>query len=86
MAELLKQYRDIIISYHEHDSLLENIEEEELTEEERKAAWKDYEDEKNRPLIAVQNKISPNCKLAVATITTECGVRKGDRGRGTSFV
>ncbi|XP_071500793.1 uncharacterized protein [Diadema antillarum] len=47
LAELLKHKRDVIVKYHEHDSLLENIEEEELTEEERKAAWSDYDAEKN---------------------------------------
>lgn len=31
-----------VTSYHEHDSLLEHIDEEELSEEERKAAWANY--------------------------------------------
>ena len=31
-----------IVSYHEHDSLLEHVFDEELTEEERKAAWEKY--------------------------------------------
>ncbi len=35
-----------IVGYHEHDSLLETRPEEDLTEEERKAAWEDYEQEK----------------------------------------
>ncbi|XP_022086719.1 transcriptional regulator ATRX-like isoform X2 [Acanthaster planci] len=46
LAEMLKHKDKWIVKYHEHDSLLENIEEEELTEEERKNAWKEYEDEK----------------------------------------
>lgn len=46
MAELLQDYKHAIVSYHEHDSLLENIAQEELTEEERKQAWEDYENEK----------------------------------------
>lgn len=31
-----------VTSYHEHDSLLEHIDEEELSEEERKTAWASY--------------------------------------------
>jgi len=46
LAELLTTLKDWIIQYHEHDSLLENKLEEELTEEERKAAWEEYEQEK----------------------------------------
>ena len=34
------------MSYHEHDSLLENKIDEGLTEEERKAAWEEYNMEK----------------------------------------
>ena len=42
-----KQSReDWIYHYHEHDSLLENKPEEDLTEEERKAAWEEFEREK----------------------------------------
>ncbi|XP_045773652.1 transcriptional regulator ATRX homolog isoform X2 [Maniola jurtina] len=48
-AEILKEYEAQIYKYHEHDSLLENKEEETLTEEERKAAWEDFENEKTRP-------------------------------------
>ncbi|XP_049285576.1 transcriptional regulator ATRX homolog [Anopheles funestus] len=48
-AELLKQFDTLIYKYHEHDSLLENKEEETLNEEERKAAWEEFEQEKNRP-------------------------------------
>ena len=31
-----------IVDYHEHDSLLEHVFDEELSEEERKAAWENY--------------------------------------------
>ncbi|XP_054754849.2 transcriptional regulator ATRX-like isoform X1 [Lytechinus pictus] len=48
LAELLKTQSKWIVKYHEHDSLLENQMEEELTEEERKEAWNDYDAEKNR--------------------------------------
>lgn len=52
LAELLTNHKDLIVQYHEHDSLLENKVEEELSEEERKTAWEEYEQEKKglRPL------------------------------------
>lgn len=46
LAELTIQRKEWIVTYHEHDSLLENKAEEELTEDERKAAWEDFENEK----------------------------------------
>lgn len=46
LAELLSTRSDWIVTYHEHDSLLENRLEETLTEDERKAAWEEYEKEK----------------------------------------
>ena len=46
MAELLIRKKEFIFKYHEHDSLLENVEEEELDEDERKVAWENYEAER----------------------------------------
>lgn len=43
---MLQNNKDQIACYHEHDSLLDHKEEEELSEEERKAAWAEYEAEK----------------------------------------
>ncbi|KAF2360469.1 SNF2-related N-terminal domain [Trinorchestia longiramus] len=46
LAELIIHHKKWIVGYHEHDSLLENQTSEELSEEERKAAWEDFENEK----------------------------------------
>ncbi|XP_049898302.1 transcriptional regulator ATRX isoform X2 [Epinephelus moara] len=46
LAEMLQNNKDQIMCYHEHDSLLDHKEEEALSEEDRKAAWAEYEAEK----------------------------------------
>jgi hypothetical protein len=46
LAELLKSCEKWISRYHEHDTLLQNREDEGLSEAERQAAWKEYEAEK----------------------------------------
>lgn len=46
LAELLIKHKEWIVTYHEHDSLLQNETETDLTEEERQAAWAEYENEK----------------------------------------
>lgn len=45
LAQLLQTCKDQIVSFHEHESLLDHKEEEELSEAERKAAWDEYEAE-----------------------------------------
>ncbi|KAM8741024.1 transcriptional regulator ATRX-like isoform 2-T2 [Acanthopagrus schlegelii] len=47
LAELLEICKDQIVSFHEHESLLDHKEEEELSEAERKAAWAEFEAESN---------------------------------------
>lgn len=47
-ADILTQLPNLVFRYHEHDSLLENKEEETLDEDERKAAWEEYNNEKER--------------------------------------
>ncbi|XP_026225817.1 transcriptional regulator ATRX-like isoform X1 [Anabas testudineus] len=47
LAQLLETCKDQIVSYHEHESLLDHKQEEELSEAERKAAWAEYEAESN---------------------------------------
>ncbi|KAJ8372577.1 hypothetical protein AAFF_G00281210 [Aldrovandia affinis] len=46
LAEMLQSFKEQIVRYHEHDSLLDHKEEEALSEEDRKAAWAEYEAEK----------------------------------------
>lgn len=43
----MQNFPDRIYKYHEHQSLLENKVDEVLNEEERKAAWEEFENEKN---------------------------------------
>lgn len=50
-AEQLHKFPEYIWKYHEHDSLLENKAEETLSKEEIEAAWKEFEEEKNRPTV-----------------------------------
>ncbi|XP_037945217.1 transcriptional regulator ATRX homolog [Teleopsis dalmanni] len=53
-AELLTEHESLLFKYHEHDSLLENEESENLSEAERKAAWSEYEAEKTRSVQTAQ--------------------------------
>ncbi|KAJ8925712.1 hypothetical protein NQ315_009559 [Exocentrus adspersus] len=46
LGEMLQKYENTIFKYHLHQSLLENKEDEGLNEEERKAAWEEFENEK----------------------------------------
>ncbi|XP_077597568.1 transcriptional regulator ATRX-like isoform X2 [Stigmatopora nigra] len=49
LAMLLEKCKDRIVSYHEHSSLLDHKQEEELTEAERKDAWDEYQAESHAP-------------------------------------
>lgn len=55
LAELMKSRKEWFVNYHEHDSLLENKIGEELDEEERKAAWEEYENERKGVIQMRQN-------------------------------
>lgn len=49
LADMLLKHKDLIVNYHEHDSLLENKPEEHLTPEELHLAWEEYQREKDPP-------------------------------------
>lgn len=51
----MKSRKEWFVNYHEHDSLLENKIGEELDEEERKAAWEEYENERKGVIQMRQN-------------------------------
>ncbi|KAG5896421.1 hypothetical protein JTB14_022501 [Gonioctena quinquepunctata] len=46
LGEMLQKHENTIFKYHLHQSLLENKTDEGLNEEERKAAWEEFENEK----------------------------------------
>lgn len=54
MSEKCKK---LIVDYHMHDSLLEDRPEKNLTEEERNAAWQDYENEKEDAVRQEQQRL-----------------------------
>jgi len=45
LKSLLHNHKNLIVKYHQHDSLLQNKIDEGLTEEERRLAWAQYEEE-----------------------------------------
>lgn len=53
LATLLNKHEKEIFNYHEHQSLLENIPEEELDEEEMKLAWEEFNKEKDAAVPTV---------------------------------
>ncbi|XP_070197492.1 transcriptional regulator ATRX homolog isoform X3 [Littorina saxatilis] len=56
LAEIVAgENKDWFVTIREHDSLLENLVEQELTEEEKKAAWDEYENEKKGLRMNVSN-------------------------------
>ncbi|XP_063932980.1 transcriptional regulator ATRX homolog isoform X3 [Zophobas morio] len=69
LGELLQKFEDRIYKYHEHQSLLENKAEECLNEEERKAAWEEFENEKKQRTNYGSNYVRvSNMELALTSI------------------
>lgn len=72
LANMIEEHGKWIVSYHEQDSLLENQPEEDLSEEERKAAWAEYDRlmtgiEKERTEIDITKKIEDASLKMIAT-------------------
>ncbi|CAL8068666.1 unnamed protein product [Calicophoron daubneyi] len=55
LADMLSEYPNLIVSYHDHDSLLEHRADEGLTEEQRQEAWREYEEEKRLGISLAQH-------------------------------
>ncbi|GBM33052.1 Transcriptional regulator ATRX [Araneus ventricosus] len=62
LAEMLIKHKDWIVTYHEHDSLLQNETEEDLTEEERKAAWTEFENEREGKFVVEEMPLDETIK------------------------
>lgn len=88
MAELLAEQPQWIVSYHEHDSLLEQRPEEDLTEEERRSAWEEYERERQglytayegligAPRLQQQQQSFPRVGHAIKTVNQAVPPRGG---------
>nr|XP_061792923.1 transcriptional regulator ATRX [Nerophis lumbriciformis] len=68
LAELLQTHKDQIVCYHEHDSLLDHKEEEALSEEDRKAAWAEYEAEKKGMTVRTNYQPSPYTQMGASSL------------------
>ncbi|KAK4470498.1 hypothetical protein MN116_006046 [Schistosoma mekongi] len=55
LADMLTEYAHLIVTYHNHDSLLEHREDEGLTESERQEAWREFEEEKRLGMSLAQH-------------------------------
>ncbi|TKS83503.1 Transcriptional regulator ATRX [Collichthys lucidus] len=55
LTQLLETCKDHIVCFHEHESLLDHKQEEELSEADRKAAWAEYEAESNTATLPINS-------------------------------
>ncbi|CAL8362524.1 unnamed protein product [Lota lota] len=89
LSELLKSCKEQIVSYHEHETLLDHKADEELSEAERKAAWAEYEAEPKPGALPLQNsepEVNPST-LQMKTTEQLMGLVKQSQGAvNTAFV
>lgn len=70
LAEVLKIHEDIIVRYHEHDSLLENQPNESLSDQEKETAWKEYETESGRKIDFIKKNSPKNSNESVHSLAS----------------
>ena len=62
-VKLLKRHGDLIWRYHDHDTLLENRADEDLTEADRNLAWKEFESEETKGPHQMSTTISADARV-----------------------
>nr|XP_039263032.1 transcriptional regulator ATRX homolog [Styela clava] len=62
LAAILKK-SELVVTYHDHDSLLDHQVSEELTEAERRAAWEEYDNEQQKPVDSSTNPMFESFKV-----------------------
>merc|ERR1712088_484071 len=67
LAEIILKHKNLIWKIHDHDSLLENQVDEHLTEEQRKEAWEEYEDEK-KGIINMTSNVNLNMGVVMNNV------------------
>uniref|UniRef100_A0A5K3F2A4 PHD-type domain-containing protein n=1 Tax=Mesocestoides corti TaxID=53468 RepID=A0A5K3F2A4_MESCO len=83
LADLLSERPNLLVSYHDHDSLLENRLDEGLSEAERAEAWREYEEEKRvgRPMTEYQRLLLNNPEAAAALMVQRQQMEEEQRRR-----
>ena len=67
LADLIDEHEGMILRYHEHDTLLENQPEEDLSDEQRNVAMKSYRDERRAKKVQTKASQSSTTKTEAAT-------------------
>jgi len=87
LADLLISHREWIDSYFEHDTLLTNKVDEELSEEERKQAWEEYRFEnERRATLPQQSQPEISYDQTMLTYVSNCLRSKFVNGNKTVYI